>query len=140
MKTFLNIFALVAICIATTSVVSAQTPKDREIFDYVCKKLVLSKDMKTKLRPVFFSYRKELRAAKDIYDNLKDKNITAIKKNKLTPSLATQLNNARWASDTKVTETRIKYSKKFAAVLSPQQVYYLFSYANDSKEKRAGKR
>lgn len=96
--------------------------------------------MKIKLRPVFFSYRKELRAAKDIYDNLKDKNITAIKKNKLTPSLATQLNNARWASDTKVTETRIKYSKKFAAVLSPQQVYYLFSYANDSKEKRAGKR
>ncbi len=128
-----------ALCIAATSLVSAQTQKDKEIFDYISKKLVISKETKTKLRPIFFSYRKELRAAKDIYDGLKEKNITAIRKNRLTSSLATELNNARWAADTKVTETRIKYSRRFATVLSPEQVYYLFSYANDSKAKRTGK-
>lgn len=140
MKTFSNALIVVAVIVAATNLVSAQTQKDKEIFDYVSKRLVLPKDTKNRLRPVFFSYRKELRAAKDIYDNLKEKNITAIRKNKLSTSLATELNNARWTADTKVVETRMKYSRKFAAVLSPQQVYYLFSYANDSKEKREGKK
>lgn len=129
----------IATFFATTLFICAQSQKDREIFDYVSKQLALSKEEKNRLRPVFYSYRKELRSAKNIYDNLKEKNLTAIRKDKLTSNQAIMLNNARWASDAKVLEVRKKYSQKFATVLSPQQVYYLFSYANDSKSKRASK-
>ena len=115
----------IATFFATTLFICAQSQKDREIFDYVSKQLALSKEDKNRLRPV--------------YDNLKEKNLTAIRKDKLTSNQAIMLNNARWASDAKVLEVRKKYSQKFATVLSPQQVYYLFSYANDSKSKRASK-
>lgn len=118
---------------------SAQSDKDRERFAYVSAQMKLTKEVKAKLQPIFYAYMKELHAAKDIYNDLKDKNLTAIRKQKITAELAKQLNAARWRSDEEVLKVRRAYSQKFAAVLSPQQVYYLFSFANDSKSKRQGK-
>ncbi|MBR1917933.1 MAG: hypothetical protein IJ832_08910 [Bacteroidaceae bacterium] len=118
---------------------SAQSDKDRERFAYVTTQMKLPKDLKAKLQPIFYAYMKELHAAKDIYNDLKDKNLTAIRKQKITAEQAKQLNTARWRSDEEVLKVRRAYSQKFAAVLSPQQVYYLFSFANDSKSKRQGK-
>ena len=112
---------------------SAQSDKDRERFAYVTTQMKLPKDLKAKLQPIFYAYMKELHAAKDIYNDLKDKNLTAIRKQKITAEQAKQLNAARWRSDEEVLKVRRAYSQKFAAVLSPQQVYYLFSFANDSK-------
>lgn len=116
-----------------------QTVKDKERFEYVSKQLGLSKEVKNKLKPIFFAYRRDLRSAKDIYNNVKEKNITAIKKKTLTPDQARALNQSHWISDAKIVEIRKSYTTKFSTVLDPQQVYYLFSYANDSKEKRSGK-
>lgn len=118
---------------------SAQSDKDRERFAYVTTQMKLPKDLKAKLQPIFYAYMKELHAAKDIYNDMKDKNLTAIRKQKITAEQAKQLNAARWRSDEEVLKVRRAYSQKFAAVLSPQQVYYLFSFANDSKSKRQGK-
>ena len=118
---------------------SAQSDKDRERFAYVSAQMKLTKEVKAKLQPVFYAYMKELHAAKDIYNDLKDKNLTAIRKQKISAELAKQLNAARWRSDEEVLKVRRAYTQKFAAVLSPQQVYYVFSFANDSKSKRQGK-
>ena len=118
---------------------SAQSDKDRERFAYVSAQMKLTKEVKVKLQPVFYAYMKELHAAKDIYNDLKDKNLTAIRKQKISAELAKQLNAARWRSDEEVLKVRRAYTQKFATVLSPQQVYYVFSFANDSKSKRQGK-
>ena len=118
---------------------SAQSDKDRERFAYVSAQMKLTKEVKAKLQPVFYAYMKELHAAKDIYNDLKDKNLTAIRKQKISAELAKQLNAARWRSDEEVLKVRRAYTQKFAIVLSPQQVYYVFSFANDSKSKRQGK-
>ena len=118
---------------------SAQSDKDRERFAYVSAQMKLTKEVKAKLQPVFYAYMKELHAAKDIYNDLKDKNLTAIRKQKISAALAKQLNAARWRSDEEVLKVRRAYTQKFATVLSPQQVYYVFSFANDSKSKRQGK-
>ena len=118
---------------------SAQSDKDRERFAYVSAQMKLTKEVKAKLQPVFYAYMKELHAAKDIYNDLKDKNLTAIRKQKISAELAKQLNAARWRSDEEVLKVRRAYTQKFATVLSPQQVYYVFSLANDSKSKRQGK-
>ena len=130
---------LILIITLTPSLLSAQSEKDKERFAYVVAQMKLPKDVKAKLQPVFYAYMKELHAAKDIYGNLKDKNVTAIRKKTITPELARQLNTARWRSDEKVLEVRRAYTQKFGTILTPQQVYYLFSYANDSKNKRQGK-
>ncbi|MBR6714181.1 MAG: hypothetical protein IKI80_02440 [Bacteroidaceae bacterium] len=118
---------------------SAQSDKDRERFAYVSAQMKLTKEVKAKFQPVFYAYMKELHAAKDIYNDLKDKNLTAIRKQKISAELAKQLNAARWRSDEEVLKVRRAYTQKFATVLSPQQVYYVFSFANDSKSKRQGK-
>ena len=118
---------------------SAQSDKDRERFAYVSAQMKLTKEVEAKLQPVFYAYMKELHAAKDIYNDLKDKNLTAIRKQKISAELAKQLNAARWRSDEEVLKVRRAYTQKFATVLSPQQVYYVFSFANDSKSKRQGK-
>ena len=118
---------------------SAQSDKDRERFAYVSAQMKLTKEVKAKLQPVFYAYMKELHAAKDIYNDLKDKNLTAIRKQKISAELAKQLNAARWRSDEEVLKVRRAYTQKFATFLSPQQVYYVFSFANDSKSKRQGK-
>lgn len=118
---------------------AAQSQKDKERWAYVSTQMKLNKDAKAKVQPVFYNYMKELHAAKDIYDNAKNKLLSAIRKNKLTVAQANQLTNARWTSDAKVLEVRRAYTKKFSAVLTPQQVYYLFSFANDSKSKREDK-
>ena len=118
---------------------SAQSDKDRERFAYVATQMHLTKEVKAKLQPMFYAYMKELHAAKDIYNDLKDKNLTAIRKQKITADQARQLNAARWRSDEEVLKVRRAYTQKFSTLLSPQQVYYLFSLANDSKSKRQGK-
>lgn len=130
---------LITAIILMPALCSAQSDKDRERFAYVTTQMKLPKDLKAKLQPIFYAYMKELHAAKDIYNDLKDKNLTAIRKQKITAEQAKQLNAARWRSDEEVLKVRRAYSQKFAAVLSPQQVYYLFSFANDSKSKRQGK-
>ena len=130
---------LITAIILMPALCSAQSDKDRERFAYVTTQMKLPKDLKAKLQPIFYAYMKELHAAKDIYNDLKDKNLTAIRKQKITAEQAKQLNAARWRSDEEVLKVRRAYSQKFAAVLSPQQVYYVFSFANDSKSKRQGK-
>lgn len=130
---------LITAIILMPALCSAQSDKDRERFAYVTMQMKLPKDLKAKLQPIFYAYMKELHAAKDIYNDLKDKNLTAIRKQKITAEQAKQLNAARWRSDEEVLKVRRAYSQKFATVLSPQQVYYVFSFANDSKSKRQGK-
>lgn len=115
---------------------SAQSEKDKERFAYVCTQMGLTKELKAKVQPVFYAYMKELHAAKDIYNDLKDKHLTPIHKKKLTAEQAKALNAARWRSDEEVLKVRRAYTQKFSAILTPQQVYYLFTYANDSKSKR----
>lgn len=136
MKKLLTVLMIAALLPILTM---AQSQKDKDRWAYVATQMKLSRDAKAKVQPVFYSYMKELHAAKDIYDNAKDNLISSIRKNRLTTAQANQLTNARWASDAKVLEVRRAYTKKFSAMLSPQQVYYLFSYANDSKSKREGK-
>ena len=133
-----KLLALIAVALMP-ALMTAQSDKDRERFAYVCTQMNLPKDLKAKVQPVFYAYMKELHAAKDIYNDLKDKYMTPIRKQKLTVEQAKALNAARWRSDEKVLEVRRAYTQKFAAILTPQQVYYLFSYANDSKSKRQGK-
>ena len=115
---------------------SAQSDKDRELFAYVSSQMGLTKELKAKVQPVFYAYMKELHAAKDIYNDLKDKYLTPIHKKKITAEQAKALNAARWRSDEEVLKVRRAYTQKFSAILTPQQVYYLFTYANDSKSKR----
>ncbi|MBQ7742220.1 MAG: hypothetical protein IJT90_04785 [Bacteroidaceae bacterium] len=115
---------------------SAQSDKDRERFAYVSSQMGLTKELKAKVQPVFYAYMKELHAAKDIYNDLKDKYLTPIHKKKITAEQAKALNAARWRSDEEVLKVRRAYTQKFSAILTPQQVYYLFTYANDSKSKR----
>lgn len=136
MKTIIPVLMIALLPLVAMS----QSQKDKDRWAYVSTQMKLQKDVKAKVQPVFYSYMKELHAAKDIYDNQKDRLITAIRKNSLTAAQATQLTNARWASDAKVLEVRKAYTKKFSTMLSAQQVYYLFSYANDSKSKREGKK
>ncbi|MBP5361231.1 MAG: hypothetical protein J6129_07130 [Bacteroidaceae bacterium] len=119
---------------------SAQTDKDRERFAYVCSQMELPKELKSKVQPIFYSYMKELHAAKDIYNDLKDKWLTPIHKKKITAEQAKTLNAARWRSDEEVLKVRRAYTQKFSAILTPQQVFYLFTYANDSKSKRNSKK
>ena len=130
---------LITAIIMMPALCSAQTDKDRERFAYVCTQMNITKELKSKLQPMFYAYMKELHVAKDIYDNLKDKNLTAIRKQRLTAEQAKQLNAARWRSDEEVLKVRRAYTQKFATILTPQQVYHLFSFANDSKSKRQGK-
>lgn len=127
---------LIAVLVLLPALLSAQSDKDKERFAYVATQMKLSKDMKVRVQPVFYAYMKELHAAKDIYDALKEKNLNAIRKQTLTAAQANALTAARWRSDEKVLEVRRAYTQKFAALLSPQQIYYLFSFANDSKSKR----
>lgn len=127
---------LIAVLVLLPAMLSAQSDKDKERFAYVATQMKLSKDMKVRVQPVFYAYMKELHAAKDIYDALKEKNLNAIRKQTLTATQANALTAARWRSDEKVLEVRRAYTQKFAALLSPQQIYYLFSFANDSKSKR----
>lgn len=127
---------LIAVLVLLPAMLSAQSDKDKERFAYVATQMKLSKDMKVRVQPVFYAYMKELHAAKDIYDALKEKNLNAIRKQTLTAAQANALTAARWRSDEKVLEVRRAYTQKFAALLSPQQIYYLFSFANDSKSKR----
>ena len=133
-----KLLALIAVALMP-ALMSAQSDKDRERFAYVCNQMNLPKELKSKVQPVFYAYMKELHAAKDIYNDLKDKYLTPIRKQKITAEQAKALNAARWRSDEKVLEVRRAYTQKFSAILTPQQVYYLFSYANDSKSKRKGK-
>lgn len=126
---------LIAAMALLPTLLTAQTDKDKERFAYVAAEMKLAKDVKARVQPVFYAYMKELHAAKDIYDALKEKNLTAIRKQTLTAAQANALNAARWRSDEKVLEVRRAYTQKFSTLLSPQQVYYLFSYANDSKSK-----
>lgn len=133
-----KLLALIAVALMP-ALMTAQSDKDRERFAYVCTQMNLPKELKAKVQPVFYAYMKELHAAKDIYNDLKDKYMTPIRKQKLTVEQAKALNAARWRSDEKVLEVRRAYTQKFAAILTPQQVYYLFSFANDSKSKRQGK-
>lgn len=125
--------------VAVSIFVFAQSDKDRERFDYVANRMKLDNTMRQKLKPIFFAYRKDLKAAKDIYNDVKDKHATPIKKMTLSVSQARELNNARRNADAKVLEVKSKYERSFLSVLSPQQVCYLFMFANDSKEKRSGR-
>ena len=119
---------------------SAQSDKDRERFAYVSSQMGLTKELKAKVQPVFYAYMKELHIAKDIYNDLKDKWLTPIHKKKITAEQAKTLTAARWRSDEEVLKVRRAYTQKFSAILTPQQVYYLFTYANDSKSKRNSKK
>lgn len=130
---------LVAMIAMLPALMYAQSEKDKARFAYVSTQMNLNKDVKAKLQPLYYAYLKELHAAKDIYDNMKAKYATQIKKNTLTAEQANSLNNARWQSDAKVLEVRKAYTQKFKTVLTAQQVYFLFSYSNDSKSKMKGK-
>lgn len=126
---------LIAIIAILPAVMNAQSDKDKTRFTYVTTQMKLSKDMCTKLQPVYYAYLKELHAAKNIYDDMKDKYANQIKKKTLTAEQATALTNARWQSDAKVLAVRKAYTQKFQTILTAQQVYFLFSYSNDSKSK-----
>ena len=103
-------------------------------YDYTLGKLKLSKEKKAEFAPVLLNFIKELQAAKDIYDNVKDKYKSAIKSKKLTQAQTQQLLNAHWQSDAQEAAVKKKYTPQFVRILGAK-AFYAFDYAGDSMKK-----
>ncbi|MEG1580598.1 MAG: hypothetical protein RR386_04985 [Bacteroidaceae bacterium] len=122
-----------------TTMATAQISKSEIRCAYVIKSLKLNNAQATQFRPVLMAYLKELKVAKSGYENLKDKLKMAIKGHRISEAQATQLLAARWDSDAKELAVKKKYTPIFRKQLSARLTFETFSFANDNKEKRAGK-
>lgn len=105
---------------------------------YVIKNLRLNKDQAAKFKPLLMNYINEMKAAKDTYDNLKDKYKPAIKSGKLTDGQAMQLLNTHWISDAKETAVKKKYTSIFVSCIGAKKTFEAFDYASDSMKKMKG--
>jgi hypothetical protein len=126
---------LLPVCGVTS--VSAQS-KGQIKCSYVIKNLRLNKDQNSKFKPLFMNYVNELKAAKDTYDNLKNKYKPLIKKGKLSEGQAAQLLNAHWNADEKETSVKKKYTSIFILCIGAKKTFEAFDYASDSMKKMKG--
>jgi len=105
---------------------------------YVLKNLRLDKTTEAKFKPLFLNYLKEMKEAKDVYDNVKDKYKAAIKKGNLTDNQAAQLLNAHWNSDAREIAIKKKYTTIFTPCIGVKRTFLAFDYASDSMKKMKG--
>ena len=116
---------------------SAQT-KEQIKSSYVLKNLRLDKNTASKFKPLFLNYLKEMKEAKDVYDNVKDKYKASIKKGTLSDSQADQLLNAHWNSDAREVAVKKKYTTIFTSCIGAKRTFLAFDYASDSMKKMKG--
>ena len=116
---------------------SAQT-KEQIKSSYVLKNLRLDKNTASKFKPLFLNYLKEMKEAKDVYDNVKDKYKASIKKGTLSDSQADQLLNAHWNSDAREIAVKKKYTTIFTSCIGAKRTFLAFDYASDSMKKMKG--
>lgn len=117
--------------------ISAQS-KSQIKCSYVLKGLKLDKATAAKFKPLLVNYVNEMKAAKDVYDDVKDKLKPAIKSGKLTDAQANQLLNAHWNSDTRETAVKKKYTSIFISCIGAKKTFEAFDYASDSMKKMKG--
>lgn len=120
-------------------VISASAQNKEQIkSSYVLKNLRLDKNTASKFKPLFLNYLKEMKEAKDIYDNIKDRCKASIKKGTLSDSQAEQLLNAHWNSDARELAVKKKYTTIFTSCIGARRTFLVFDYASDSMKKMKG--
>lgn len=138
MKKQIMIFLIVLLPVIGVICVSAQN-KEQIRLDYVLKNLRLDKNTSVKFKPLFLNYLKEMKDAKDLYDHVKDKYKTAIKKSSLSDNQAELLLNAHWNSDAREIVVKKKYTTIFTSCIGAKRTFLVFDYASDSMKKMKGK-
>jgi Skp family chaperone for outer membrane proteins len=133
------VFSLLVAMLPLMGVISASAQNKSQIkCGYVLKNLKLDKATAAKFKPLFMNYVNELKAAKDVYDNVKDKYKPAIKSGRLTDAQASQLLNAHWNSDARETAVKRKYTSVFTSCIGVRKTFEAFDYASDSMKKMKG--
>lgn len=139
MNRILTVIIFCALLGLFTTSSTAQTKREIRVA-YVLEHLSLDKATAAKFKPVLNAYLKEMKDAKDIYDDVKDKYKEQEKSGKLTDSQANQLLKAKLESDTKELAIRKKYQPKFVTILKGAKAYYAFDLANDKMSKITGEK
>lgn len=129
---------MLCLCLSIGEGTFAQSKVEKR-YTYTLTNLKLDKATEGRFAPVLKAYLKEKKEAGDIYDNVKDKYKAAIKAGTITDKQATELINAKLASEARELEVRKKYQEQFSAVLKPKKVYYAFDLANEKISKIEGK-
>ena len=139
MKRFIITSLLTAVMLCGFTLTTSAQSKVEKRYTYTLKNLHLDKKTEAQFAPVLKAYLTEKKEAGDIYDDVKKKYKAAEKAGTLTDAQATQLLNAKLASEQKELEVRKKYIPEFQKILKPKKVYYAFDYANDKMSKVDGK-
>lgn len=137
MKKLIMAFLIALLPVAGVISASAQN-KEQIKSSYVLKNLRLDKNTASKFKPLFLNYLKEMKEAKDIYDNIKDRCKASIKKGTLSDSQAEQLLNAHWNSDARELAVKKKYTTIFTSCIGARRTFLVFDYASDSMKKMKG--
>ena len=137
MKKLIMTFLIALLPVVGVISVSAQN-KEQIKSSYVLKNLRLDKNTASKFKPLFLNYLKEMKVAKDTYDDLKDRYKASIKKGTLTDSQANQLLNAHWNSDACELAVKKKYTTIFTSCIGAKRTFLAFDYASDSMKKMKG--
>jgi hypothetical protein len=137
MKKLIMTFLIALLPVVGITNASAQT-KEQIKSSYVLKNLRLDKNTASKFKPLFLNYLKEMKEAKDVYDNVKDKYKASIKKGTLSDSQADQLLNAHWNSDAREIAVKKKYTTIFTSCIGAKRTFLAFDYASDSMKKMKG--
>jgi len=137
MKKLIMTFLIALLPVVGITNASAQT-KEQIKSSYVLKNLRLDKNTASKFKPLFLNYLKEMKEAKDVYDNVKDKYKASIKKGTLSDSQADQLLNAHWNSDAREVAVKKKYTTIFTSCIGAKRTFLAFDYASDSMKKMKG--
>ncbi len=119
--------------------VHAQSNRDARIA-YVLKNLGVNSDTQKKLRPLLEGYLAEKKASGEAYSALKSKLKSNISSGTLSNEQAKKLLDAKWASESRETAVKKKYTEKFMTVLSAKKTYLCFDLLNDKKSKVQGKK
>lgn len=130
-----SLLIAITIIVATGQVLKAQSKKDHWRYHHVVKGLKMSKQLESKFSPAFYAYLKEWHAARDIYNDLKDKYRAQIDKRQLTPAQAQELLDNHWKSEEEEIKVKRKYTQVFSQIVKKPYVYYIFQLANDKVPK-----
>ncbi|MCR4994484.1 MAG: hypothetical protein K6A32_03770 [Bacteroidales bacterium] len=133
------IFAMLTaiLMFGVTTTASAQSKVEKR-YAYTMKNLKLDKATEAKFSPVLMAFLKENKEAGDIYDDVKDKYRAAAKAGTLTDGQASQLLDAKLASEEKQLAVRKKYTAEFKKYLKPKKVYYAIDFATEKISKIDG--
>ncbi len=137
MRKTLIILTLALMLPAHSWVCMGQSSRDARVA-YVLKNLGVNAATQKKLKPLLVAYLEERKATGKDYDALKAKLHTSIKSETLTNEQASRLLALKWASESKETAVKKKYTEKFETVLSAKKTYKCFDLLNDKKSKVQG--